>query len=170
MTDYIFIGLLAGHILAIVGWMGAALLFTSVLGPSLENMGSNVRAEFLTKAIPRYTRYIASSSGAAIALGISLYGYALRYSASNLPTGIALTLLQAGAGVGLVAFIVVMAIVLPSARHLLRLLKEGQSGTIQPAGQVDAIALSQKRVRMGTVAVLGLLVLVLVLMVAGSTI
>jgi uncharacterized membrane protein len=170
MTDYIFVGLLIGHILAIVGWMGAALLFTSVLSPSLETMASSARSEFLVKAIPRYTTYVASTSGAAVVLGIALYGYAIVYASKSLPTGVALTLLQAGAGVGLVAFIIVMALVLPSARHLLRIVKEGQSGTMQPAGRQEAIARVQSRVRTGTIGVLGLLVLVLILMVAGSTI
>lgn len=162
------VGLLVGHILAIVGWLGAAFLFTLVLGPSLEKMADSARSEFLIKAIPRYAAYVASTSCAAIAFGISIYGYA--YVSSNLPSSIALNLLQAGAGLGLVAFLVVMAVVLPSARHLLRMLKEGQNGTMQPVGQRNAIVLAQSRVRTGTAIVLGLLILVLILMVVGSTI
>ncbi len=168
LTDYIFLVLLVGHILAIVGWMGAAFLFTSVLGPSLEKMANEARSEFLIKTIPRYSMYVASTSGAAILLGASLYGYS--YVAKDLSTGIALNLLQAGAGTGLIAFIVVMAIVLPSARHLLRLLREGQAGTVQPAGRGNAIALAQSRVRTGTAIVFVLLILAVVLMVVGATI
>jgi hypothetical protein len=148
--------------------MGAAFLFTLVLGPSIEKMAGGARSEFLIRTIPLYTMYVASISGTAIVLGVSLYGYA--YSAKDLPTGIALTLLQAGAGVGLVAFIIVMALVLPSARHLLRLLREAQVGTMQPAGRTDAIGQAQSRVRTGTASVLVLLILVLILMVVGSTI
>jgi uncharacterized membrane protein len=168
LTDYVFLTLLVVHILAIVGWMGAAFLFSSVLGPSLSKMEAGGRAEFLSKVIPRYTRYVMATSLTAVVFGVALYGYAFEYS-KNLPAGIALTLLQAGAVVGLVALIVSLALVIPTARTLGRMLNEGKSGAPQPPGQAGLMTALQSRVRIGTISVTGLLFLVLVLMVVGAS-
>lgn len=166
MSDYIFAFLLVVHIAAIVGWMGAATLFASVLGPSLAHMEREGRAEFLVKIVPRYTRYVGAMAGLSIVFGVALYGYAL--SAKLLPTGNALLLLQAGAVVGLVAFILAFAIVIPSSRNLTRLVNESRS-TPQPQGQAEVITRTQQKLRMATGAISGLLLVVLILMVLGAT-
>ncbi len=168
MTDYIFVTLLVVHILAIVGWMGAAFLFSSVLGPSLSRMEPSGRAEFLSKVIPRYTMYVMATSIVAVVFGVALYGYAFEYS-KNLPSGIALTLLQAGAVVGLIALIISLGLVIPTARNLGRMLSGSKGGAPAPQGQTSVMAAMQSRVRIGTISVTVLLLLVLVLMVAGAT-
>lgn len=168
MADYIFLTLLVVHILAIVGWMGAAFLFSSVLGPSLSHMDSSGRAEFLSKVIPRYTRYVMATSLTAVVFGVALYGYAFEY-AKNLPSGVALSLLQAGALVGLVALIVSLGLVIPTARTMGRMLNDGKSGAPAPEGRAMVMTSMQSRVRIGTVSVTVLLFLVLILMVVGAS-
>ena len=166
MTDYIFATLLFLHILAVVGWMGAALLFSSVLGPSIKTMTPSGRAEFLTKTISRYTNYIFATSIGAVVFGLALYAYAFRESL--IPIGNAATLIQAGAGLGLVALILSLAVVMPSARNLVRMLKETQTSTPPPGSQEASIVSAIQRVRMGTGIVAGLLFIVLILMVFGA--
>jgi uncharacterized membrane protein len=168
LTDYIFLTLLVVHILAIVGWMGAAFVFSSVLGPSLSSMESSGRTEFLRKVIPRYTRYVLATSLVAVIFGIALYGYAFEY-AKNLPTGQALSLLQGGAVLGLIALIIALAVVLPTARSMVRLLDKGKSEAPAPQGQIGGMSAMQSRVRIGTIGVTILLFVVLVLMVVGAS-
>jgi uncharacterized membrane protein len=160
LPDYIFIALLAIHVLAIVGWMGAGLLFSSVLGPSLSEATPNARAEFLSKLIPRYTRYVTSTSIAAVVFGLALYGYSIQ--AKLLPSGLPLILLQVGAGVGLAALIITLGYVVPVARRLQGMLKVEST-------QVDVVTKAQIRVRMGTASAVGLLFIVIILMVLGVT-
>jgi uncharacterized membrane protein len=166
LADIVFIVLLIVHILAVVAWMGAAFLFGSVLAPSLSKMEGNARAEFLSKLIPRYTRYVFASSIVAVIFGLALYGYTSAYSRINFPSGSGLTFLQAGAGLGLIALIITLGFVMPAARKLFLLLKSSAQGG--GGGGVD-ITSTQKRVRMGTGIVAGLLLIVLVLMVVGAT-
>jgi len=145
--------------------MGAAFLFGSVLAPSLSKMEGNARAEFLSKLIPRYTRYVFASSIVAVIFGLALYGYAFTYSRANFPSGSGLIFLQAGAGLGLIALIITLGFVMRAARKLYLLLKSSAPGG---EGGVD-ITSTQKKVRMGTGIVAGLLLIVLVLMVVGAT-
>ena len=168
MSDYIFASLLVVHIIAIVGWMGAAFLFSSVLGPSLDHMEPVARSEFLVKVVPRYMRYIAMTSVLAVIFGVGLYAYAASSSALPRTGSSALLLLQAGAGMGLIALILAFVIVLPSGRTLTRLITEGRNGP-PPQGQADIIIRTQQRMRMASAAISALLLLVLILMVLGAT-
>jgi hypothetical protein len=149
--------------------MGAAFLFSSVLDPSLSSMEPGGRAEVLRKIIPRYTRYVVATSLTAVIFGVALYGYAFEYS-KNLPVGVALYLLQAGALVGLIALVVALGLVIPTARTISRMLNENKNGAVVPEGQTAVLSAMQSRVRMGTMTVTVLLFLVLVLMVVGASI
>jgi uncharacterized membrane protein len=167
LTDYIFLTLLVVHILAIVGWMGAAFVFSSVLGPSLSKMEPLARAEFVRKIIPRYTMYVIATSLIAVTFGVLLYGYA--FETKILPTGTPLTLLQAGAVLGLIAFVIALGFVIPAARTMVRTMNENKSQSSSVESQTSSLSQIQFRVRAGTVAATVLLFLVLVLMVVGAT-
>jgi hypothetical protein len=130
-------------------------------------MDPGARAEFVRKIIPRFTRYVIATSLIAIVFGVALYGYA--FEAKNLPTGIALILLQAGAGLGLIAFIIALGLVIPTARRMVRILNENKNGSPVQGTQTGGLVAMQSRVRTGTVVVTVLLFLVLVLMVVGAS-
>ena len=53
MTDIIFLTLLTLHIVTVVAWVGGALLFISVIFPSLRNMSPASRGEFMASTLPR---------------------------------------------------------------------------------------------------------------------
>ena len=165
MSDFIFIVLLILHVGAIVGWMGASVLFVSVLGPSMKGMTPEGKSEFSLNVVPRYARYVLGTSVASVIFGVLLYGYSVMPNSTVAPSSSGLVWIQAGAGLGVVAFILVLAIVWPSSKKLVKLVGDAKSG-----GSPGDVAAVQKRVRMGAGIVSGLLVIVLILMITGAVI
>jgi hypothetical protein len=174
LTDLVFLILLIVHVGSIVGWMGAALLFVSVVNPALPTMGMEGRADFIVSVLPRYMRYVLANSVVAVIAGLSLFVYTTQVSTSLMPTATALLYIQTGAIIGLVAFVLVLALLLPSEGKLVNLLKEmrkgGQSGTAgAEQGSMVQVVKIQSRVKAAANVIATLLVVVLILMIIGGT-
>ncbi len=165
MTDYVFLTLLILHVGSIVGWMGAAIFFVSVLGPSIKTMSPEAQDSFSLNMIPRYSRYVLVTSILSLIFGIMLYGYSEMPGSGVAVSSSGLVWIQAGAGLGVVAFILVLAIVWPSSKKIVKIVKETRSG-----GSAGALASVQSRARMGAGIVSALLVIVLILMITGAVI
>ena len=165
MTDFIFIVLLILHVGAILGWMGVSFVFGSVLRTSMSGMTPERRSQFSLNVVPRYSRYILATSVASVIFGVLLYGYSVMPGSTVAPSSSGLVLIQAGAGLGVIAFILVLAIIWPSNKKLVKLSKDAKSGV--PMGDLEPV---QRRVRMVVGIVSGLLVIVLILMIAGAVI
>ncbi|MGI0084798.1 MAG: hypothetical protein ACREBQ_06920, partial [Nitrososphaerales archaeon] len=145
--------------------MGAAIVFVSVVGPSMRAMTPEGRTQFSLNVVPRYSRYVLGTSVASIIFGVLLYGYSVMPNSTVAPTSSGLVWIDAGALLGVIAFILVVVIVWPSSKKLVRLAKDAKSGG--SSGDVEAV---QRKVRMGAGIVSGLLVIVLILMITGAVI
>jgi uncharacterized membrane protein len=162
LTDYIFLVLLILHIGAIVAWMGAGIVFVSVLGPSMQAMTPAGRTEFFLNVLPRYMRYILFTSIASIVFGVLLYGYSVMPSSTVAPSSSGLIWIQAGAGLGVIAFIVVVGYLWPLSKKLVKSAKGEAQNT-------DGLKIAQSMRAGGAIAAL-LLAIVLVLMITGTAI
>jgi uncharacterized membrane protein len=164
MTDIVFLALLVVHVGSIVSWMGGALLFVSVISPSLRSMSPAARGEFVTATLPRYFRFIEGTSLAAVIAGLALYGYMI--SSNQAPSGSAQTALQAGSLVALIALIILFGLGVPAGRKMIALVKQmGKTPSEDLAGQV---ARQQSKVSMAARIGAALLVITLILMILGA--
>jgi len=164
MADAIFLFLLVVHIGSVVGWMGGAALFTSVIIPSLSKMSPQARIEFIRSAFPRYIRFTAGSAILAIVAGLSLYAYITQVVTSLAPSPAGTPYVSAGAVLGLIVLIIALGIMVPSGRKFVALTKEPPSPQTQPR-----IASLQKRMNIAGRAGLSLLGIALILMVIGAS-
>lgn len=174
MANVIFLILLALHIGAVVGWMGGAVLFISVVAPSLRRMSPPSRAEFVISTIPAYLRFIVGTSITAIVAGVLLFGYVMSVEPSLAPSGAGLVLIQGGALIGLIALIIAFGLILPTGRKLVSLarqIKQGTSTQESTSGEMSQqIGRLQKRLSMGGGIGAALLAVALVLMIIGTNI
>ncbi len=164
-ADPVFIVLLALHIGAVVSWMGGAILFTSIVMPSLAKMSPPSRTEFIQSALPRYIRFSAGSAILAVVAGIALFGYITQVNTTNQPSAQGFPIVTSGAIVGLVVLIIALGIMVPSGRKFVQLTK-------QPPGQDAMPKIASLQKRMGTASRVGvaLLGIALILMVIGASI
>ncbi len=168
MVDIVFLILLVVHITTIVAWLGGAVLFVSVVSPSLGNMSPAARGEFITSALPRYFRFVTGSSITAIVAGLLLYAYITQAATSLAPSGSGLISIQIGVVLGLVALIVLFGVAMPAGRKLVTLTKEmAKTSDEKMGGQAANL---QKRIVMGGRLGVALLTLTLILMVVGAEI
>src|SRR5262245_54564778 len=122
MVDVVFLTLLAVHIGSVISWMGGAVLFVSVITPSVGSMSPGARGEFVVAILPRFFRFIQGSSTLAILAGLSLYGYMIY--ASRPPTDSAQASLSAGALIALVALIIFYSVGRPAGKKMVALVKQ----------------------------------------------
>jgi len=168
MTDSLFLVLLIVHVTSIVAWLGGAVLFISVVSPSLRNISPAARGEFITSALPRYFRFVTGSSITAIVAGLMLYGYITSAATSPSPSSNSLISIQIGAVLGLVALIILFGVAMPAGRKLVTLTKEmAKTSDEKMGGQAANL---QKRIVMGGRLGVALLTLTLILMVVGAEI
>lgn len=166
MVDAIFLTLLILHVGSIVGWMGGAVLFVSVLTPSLRRMTPPSRMEFLSSMIPSYTRFVGGTTIVAVLSGLLLYVYSTQIVPSLAPSSSGLIYIQAGAVLGLVVVIIAFGVTIPTSRKLVSAVKRGP-----PDEKAQAlIGGLQKRLGLAARAGTGLLGLTLILMIIGANI
>ena len=166
MTDIIFLVLLILHIIAVVAWMGGALLFVSVVFPSLRTMSPASRGDFMASTLPRYINFASRFSAAAIVTGLVLYWYFTQAAPSIAPSDTGLVSIQAGAVLGVIALIIMFAVSRPSSKRLLSLTKQMATAPSESLrGQLAS--LQRRSVKSGFVG-LALLGLSLILMVIGA--
>jgi len=146
------------HIISAMGWLGGAVLFVSVVGPGLRSLSPTARLEFLSKVGPRAIRFFIGSSTATIVFGLGLL-YAFPGASS--------TTISAGLTLGLIAYLVVIFVSIPSLRKADHLAKEmlasGQAGPPSPE-----LAKELKRGGIGVATVVVLLVITLMFMVTAG--
>lgn len=164
MADPIFIVLLLLHVGGVVGWMGGAILFVSVITPTLQKMSPPARADLMLNLIPRYMRFVGGTSIVTVLAGALLYGYSVPANLPVAPTEAGLPYIQAGAILGLIVVIIAFGVTIPTSRKLVSLLKQGPPDD----KRVAEIGGLQKRLGMAARAGAGLLGITLILMVIGA--
>lgn len=170
MADIIFLVLLALHIGSIIGWMGGATLFISVVSPSLRKMTPPTRAEFIISTLPAYLRFIIGTSISGVVAGILLFGYITSVQPSFSPSSSGTVLIQVGAVLGLIVLLMVFGVFLPTSRKLVSLAKQMKQAPTSPSTEGNQITILQKRLTAAGGIGTALLALTLVLMIIGTNI
>lgn len=154
------------HIFSIVSWLGSAIILTSVVQPSMARFSPQTRGEMTLTFMPRMVRFIQIAATLAIVFGLLLAVSATDGNISIFfnpvsPFGIRIT---TGAIFGLIAYIMVFAILTPTSKKLGEITKQMQANPQQPPpAQLAAL---QRKVRMGGPAGVIVLSLAMAFMVA----
>ena len=154
------------HIVAAIGWVGAAMVFGMLIGPALPTFTASTRNEFIVKVIPKYTRFAQvftiTTPVVGVALALSMSGGSLTAFAPTTQFGL---FISAGSALALVAVVVAFGAVGPAAHGVVRL-TEGQMNNPGPPSP-ELLAANKK---LKAAASVGLVILmgVLVCMVAAS--
>jgi uncharacterized membrane protein len=169
MTDVVFLALLFIHIGTIVLWMGASILYVSVLGPSIAKLSSATRADLLRAIGSRYERYLVSNSTIAIVAGLILYGYITQVSKSFEPSTSGMPWILVGIIFGLLAYIIGLAVVMRTNRKMMSMMTQ-QSSTTAPSAPSSDMSKLQRRLATGAGLQALFLVIALLSMVVGASI
>ncbi len=171
MADAVFLVLLVLHVGSIVAWMGGAILFVSVVSPSLRKLSPTSRSEFLLSALPPYMRFIGGSSILSVVAGLALYTYIIQVATSLAPSSSGSIYIQAGAVVTLVVLLIAFGVIIPTGRKLVTLLKQTTKQQAAPDAPMAAqMARLQKRLAMGARLGVFLLTLTFIMMIVGASI
>jgi hypothetical protein len=170
LADTVFIVLLILHIGFIVTWFGGAALFTMIIAPSLAKIAPASRADFVIATFPRYIRFIVATATGSVLFGVLLFGYVTRSATSLAPSSSGLSLIYAGAVLGLLAYIIAIGVVYPAANKLVKTMKQMSNSPGTATQSEPNIAQLQKRMRIGASSATGILALTLILMIVGASV
>ena len=172
MTDIVFIVLLFIHIATVILWMGASVLFVSVLAPSITKFAASSKADFFKNVGPRYMRYVGGVATVAVADGLVLYSYVAGYItpvSSSVSLGSSgMPWILVGILLGLSAYVVGIGVVLRSTSKLVTMMSQAppdQAGGEQNSGSLRML---QRRIAISSRLQATLLVLALIMMVIGA--
>jgi uncharacterized membrane protein len=167
LTDIIFLVLLFAHIGTVVLWMGASVLYVSVLGPSIAKLTPSSRADLVKAIGTRYERYLVRNATIAIAAGLILYAYITQVSSGLAPSSSGMPWILVGIIFGLSAYIIGIAVVLRANRALMKMMGQSasQTGPSTPSTEMTRL---QRRVAMGSGIQALLLFIALLSMVVGA--
>lgn len=167
LSETIVIILLVLHVGFIALWFGLASILSSIVIPSLGKISQSSKMEFLIAALPRFARFIVITSTGSVLAGILLFGYETRIATAFAPSPTGTLYIEAGAGLGFIAYILAIAVAYPTANRLTKALKQAVE---KQDGASSDIPRLQVRMRMTAGAIAGLLGLTLILMVIGATV
>ncbi len=145
------------------------MIFGLVVGPSLPQFSPQARSEFISRVLPKYVRFGEVAAGGTVLFGL-LFAYAFTDGDLSLlspinPFGLKLT---TGAVLGFSAFLLVILVVAPSSKKVVRIVNEmkGQAGQGSPPPE---LAKMMARLGRGARIALVLLVLTFTFMVGAAT-
>lgn len=147
------------HIISAMAWMGGLAFFLSAVGPGVGSFTPAASLEFLTKVGPRQLRFFIGAASATLLFGLLLLGVAFGWSPMSWPASI-----EAGFGLGLVAYLIAVLVTAPAFRRAAKIAQEMASGQRQGPPPPEFPGL-MKRVSMASMAVELMLVLTLIFMV-----
>jgi hypothetical protein len=168
LTDIVFLVLLFAHVGTVVLWMGASILYVSVLGPSITKLAPSSRADLVKAIGSAYEKYIVRNATIAIVAGLVLYAWITQVDTGVAPTGSWMPWILIGILSGLVAYIIGIAVVIRANRGLMRMMSQsssGPTGSETPSTEMSAL---QRRVRMGSGLQALFLFIALLCMVVGA--
>ena len=155
------------HIFSAIGWLGAAIVFGIILAPSLAKLSPQARGEFMVKVVPKYLRYFEVFSGMTIVFGVATAAVLLNGDFSKVslstPFGLYITV---GAVLALLVFAVSYSVTIPVTRKIIRISESMMKTPGPPPPELMVLANRQKVI---TTATLSVMILITVLMVAGTT-
>lgn len=151
------------HIFAAVGWLGAAMVFAMLIGPTIGTFTPGTRSEVVLKLFPKYVRYTE-----VFAIMTVLFGAALALSIANgdmnvlsPSTHFGLFILS-GASLAIIVVALAFGFIAPTAHRVVHLTEEMVKNPGPPPAE---LLRASSRLRAGASVGLILLILVLVFMV-----
>ncbi len=163
MTEVaVIVTLFYGHILSAMAWLGGGILTTFVVGPGVRSLTPGASLEFTAKVMPKILRFIQIAIGSTFLFGLLLLFY-LGIDASSY----AGAELSAGAGVALITAAVVFSLTVPSFKKVIKIAQERIASGAQGPPPQEMMKYG-KRARMGSIAGVVLLLVVLALMISAS--
>jgi uncharacterized membrane protein len=155
------------HIFGAIGWLGAAMVFGMVVGPSLPRLSGPTRIEFSARVLPRYARYIEAFSIITLVFGIATVAVFTNGNFSVMSPSTSFGLyISIGAVLSLVPMGLAFAVIIPTAHRIAGMSEALVKAPGQPPSE---LAVAFRRLRMASTAGMVLLILVTVFMVAGAT-
>lgn len=155
------------HVLAGVGWLGAAMVFVMVVAPGLAGTTPQTRLEFFQKVVPRYVRYAIGFSLATLVMGVATVFVVVNGDFSLMSPSTSFGLyISGGAVLALVAAALAVAVVGPTAMKMSRIASSLVAAPGPPPPELAALG---RRLRLASTSVMVLLMVVLLFMVAAAT-
>lgn len=140
MTDIIFLVLLFVHVGTVVLWMGAALLFVSVLSPSMAKLTGSARMEFMKVIGPAYEKYVIRNATIALVAGLILFVYITMVASSLAPSSSGMIWLVAGVLLALAAYIMGIVVIRGANHRILSLVSQpSQNPAGGPSNEVQML-------------------------------
>jgi len=155
------------HIFGAIGWLGAAMVFGMVIGPSLLKLSPPARGEFFVKVVPNFARYIEIFSILTVVFGVAMVAVLADGNTSimSLSTSFGLYI-SIGAVLSLVAIGIALGVILPTTHKMVKI---AESMMKSPGPPPPELAVAAKRLRVSSTIGMVLLIIVTMFMVAGAT-
>ena len=169
MADIIFLVLLFVHVITVVFWMGASILFVSVLGPSMAKLTASSRMDFSKTIGPAYANYNIRNATVAVAAGLILYAYITQPSSSLAPSSSGMYWIFAGVLLGLGAYIIGIILLMTNRRQM-KLMSQAPTGQPSTGAPPSEMANLQRRMTMSAGLQAVFLMVALLCMVVGANI
>ncbi len=155
------------HIVSVICWSGAAIIFLAVISPTLPKLSAQANGEVALRLLPRYLRFIQ-----VFAVFTLIFGPLLALTMNDgPPNSFDLVspwsiLVTAGAITGIVMLFVVFLFLTPTVRRLVRMVRQMQE-TSQPPPPSE-MRIVQRRFAIGGPLSVVLLLLAEVFMVSAA--
>ena len=162
-----FNGILLGlHVLSAASWLGGVMLFAMVVGPTIGDFTPATSAEVVVKMLPKYLRFLVI-----LTLLTPILGLATLLASSNgdlavLSPGTSFgAYMSAGAALSLASWLVVLVVVYPTGRKIVKITEEFVRNQAPPPPGLPRLAM---RLKISSGIGLALLVAILACMVAAA--
>ena len=149
------------HIVSAMGWLGGVVFFLSAIGPGLRAFTPPASLEFLTKVGPRQIRFYVAVATSTIVFGLALLYTTFGADYSSWPSYI-----EAGFGLGLIAYLLAMLVTVPTFRRVDKIAHQMMSGPPGPPPPEFLKLLT--RANRAAMAVAAILLLTLIFMVSSA--
>jgi len=156
------------HIVSAVGWLGAAMVFAMLIGPTLPSLTPAARGELIVKLVPKYIRYAEIFTFITPIFGLALALYITHGSFSIFAPSTTFGLyISIGALLSVVAWVIGFGLVAPTGHKIVLLTKD----LIKNPGAPPPPELQKASVRLRMASTAGLVVLLIIVgcMVVAAT-
>lgn len=154
------------HVFSAIGWLGASMLFTMLIGPGLARISAQSRSEFFVTVGPGYIRYSVGFAILTLVFGIITLGVFTNGNFSMMSPSTSFgAYISGGVLLAIIAFAVGLGVAIPAASKMVRIFKSMPAGESPP----PELQAATNRLRIGSTVSMTLLILVTIMMVAGAT-
>jgi uncharacterized membrane protein len=156
------------HLVGAVGWLGGAMIFAMLIGPTLPSLTPATRGELIVKLIPKYIRYVEIFAFVTPIFGLTLALYITHgnWSVFSPSTNFGLYI-SLGALLSLVMWVIAFGLVGPTARKVVYLTREMMKTPGAPPP--PALPKASKRLRLTSTTGLVVMLVIVACMVKAAT-